>query len=137
MDSYLKHYINGQRVDSIGGRRHLVISASTEERSTEITRGTAADVDVAVKAARKAFEDGPWSKMTATDLFPRDIQGLSSVARPTLHRLRDGDRLALEIAPVVKKIGDSTARMIAYNGSIPGPTLHVVPVWAPSFIFFS
>ena len=63
--------------------------------------------------------------MTATDLFPRDTTGLPFVERPTLHRLRDGDRLALEIAPVVKDIGGSTVRMIAYNGSIPGPTLHV------------
>jgi FtsP/CotA-like multicopper oxidase with cupredoxin domain len=63
--------------------------------------------------------------MTATDLFSRDISGLPSVVRPTLYRLRDGDRLALEIAPVVKRISDSNVRMIAYNGSIPGPTLHV------------
>ena len=63
--------------------------------------------------------------MTATDLFPRDTAGLPLVERTTLHRLRDGDRLALEIAPVVKDIGGSTVRMIAYNGSIPGPTLHV------------
>jgi FtsP/CotA-like multicopper oxidase with cupredoxin domain len=63
--------------------------------------------------------------MTATDLFPRDIHGLPPVARPTLHRLRHGDRLTLEIAPVVKRIGESNVRMIAYNGSIPGPTLHV------------
>ena len=63
--------------------------------------------------------------MTATDLFPRDTTGLTVAERPTLHRLRDGDRLALEIAPVVKDIAGSTVRMIAYNGSIPGPTLHV------------
>ena len=63
--------------------------------------------------------------MTATDLFPRDTTGLPSVERTTLHRLRGGDRLALEIAPVVKNIGGSNIRMIAYNGSIPGPTLHV------------
>ncbi len=56
MDSYLKHYINGQWVDSIGGKRHLVISPSTEEPCTEITLGTQADVDAAVKAATAAFE---------------------------------------------------------------------------------
>ena len=56
MDSYLKHYINGQWVDSIGGKRHEVISPSTEEACTEITLGTSADVDAAVAAARKAFE---------------------------------------------------------------------------------
>jgi aldehyde dehydrogenase (NAD+) len=56
MDSYLKHYINGKWVDSIGGTRHEVISPSTEEACTEITLGTAADVDAAVAAAKAAFE---------------------------------------------------------------------------------
>src|SRR4051794_19603454 len=63
--------------------------------------------------------------MTATDVFRRETAGIPSVQRPTLHRLRDGDRLALEIAPVVKQLRGSAVRMIAYNGSIPGPTLHV------------
>jgi aldehyde dehydrogenase (NAD+) len=56
MDSYLQHYINGQWVDSIGGKRHEVISPSTEEPCTEITLGTAADVDAAVAAAQAAFK---------------------------------------------------------------------------------
>ena len=56
MDSYLKHYINGAWVDSIGGQRHEVISPSTEEPCTEITIGTKEDVDAAVAAARAAFE---------------------------------------------------------------------------------
>lgn len=56
MDSYLKHYIDGQWVESVGGKRHQVISPSTEEPCTEITLGTQADVDAAVKAARRTFE---------------------------------------------------------------------------------
>ncbi len=56
MDSYLKNYINGQWVDSIGGTRHQVISPSTEEPTTEITLGTKADVDAAVEAAKAAFK---------------------------------------------------------------------------------
>ena len=32
---------------------------------------------------------------------------------------------SLRIAPVAKRIGDATVRMLAYNGSIPGPTLKV------------
>ena len=59
MDSYLKHYINGKWVDSIGGKRHEVISPSTEEACTEITLGTKADVDAAVAAAKEAFKS--WS----------------------------------------------------------------------------
>jgi aldehyde dehydrogenase (NAD+) len=56
MDSYLKNYINGAWVDSIGGKRHEVISPSTEEPCTEITLGTVADVDAAVAAAKAAFK---------------------------------------------------------------------------------
>jgi aldehyde dehydrogenase (NAD+) len=56
MDSYLKNYINGAWVDSIGGKRHEVISPSTEEACTEITMGTTADVDAAVAAAKEAFK---------------------------------------------------------------------------------
>ena len=56
MKSYLKQYIDGQWVDSEGGTRHVVINPATEEGTTEVTLGTAADVDKAVKAARKAFE---------------------------------------------------------------------------------
>ncbi|HEV2068977.1 MAG TPA: multicopper oxidase family protein [Acidimicrobiales bacterium] len=40
-------------------------------------------------------------------------------------RLGDGDTFHLLIAPVAKRIGDDVVRMMAYNGSIPGPVLHV------------
>lgn len=56
MMSYLKHYIDGQWVDSEGGRRHQVINPATEEPCTEITLGSEADADKAVAAARRAFE---------------------------------------------------------------------------------
>jgi aldehyde dehydrogenase (NAD+) len=62
MDSYLKQYINGAWVDSIGGTRHEVISPSTEEACTEITLGSKADVDAAVAAAKAAFP--AWSQST-------------------------------------------------------------------------
>ena len=39
--------------------------------------------------------------------------------------LAEGERFELRIAPVTKRIGDATVRMLAYNGSIPGPTLRV------------
>ncbi|MES1972076.1 MAG: aldehyde dehydrogenase family protein [Pseudomonadota bacterium] len=56
MKSYLKHYIGGQWVESQGGSRHIVVNPATEEPTSEVVLGTAADVDKAVKAARTAFE---------------------------------------------------------------------------------
>jgi FtsP/CotA-like multicopper oxidase with cupredoxin domain len=62
---------------------------------------------------------------THTDHFPRETAGLSPVSRPEVVELADGDVFELRIAPVTKQIGDATVRMLAYNGSIPGPTLTV------------
>jgi len=60
-----------------------------------------------------------------TDLFPREIAGLPRSTQTEIVELTDGDTFDLRIAPVVKRIGEATVRMLAYNGSIPGPTLKV------------
>ena len=57
--------------------------------------------------------------------FPSGIEGLPDARRPEIVELSDGEEFALEIAPVRKQIGDATVRMLAYNGSVPGPTLRV------------
>lgn len=59
------------------------------------------------------------------DFFSTDARGLTEVARPSVVRLRDGDHIDLRICAVSKHLGDDVLRMLAYNGSIPGPTLHV------------
>jgi FtsP/CotA-like multicopper oxidase with cupredoxin domain len=57
--------------------------------------------------------------------FPRDPQGLPEATRPDVVEVGDGDAVELHVAPVAKRIGNATVRMLAYNGSIPGPTLAV------------
>jgi len=59
------------------------------------------------------------------DELPRETEGLLEATRPEIVELSDGDAYELEIAPVAKRIGDVTVRMLAYNGSIPGSTLKV------------
>jgi FtsP/CotA-like multicopper oxidase with cupredoxin domain len=59
------------------------------------------------------------------DLFSTETGGLSEAARPQLIRLHDGDRFDLRIEPVRKRLEDAELRLLGYNGSIPGPTLHV------------
>ncbi len=56
MKRYPEHYIDGAWVASEGGTRHEVINPATEQPCTEITLGSAADVDKAVAAAQRAFE---------------------------------------------------------------------------------
>src|SRR4029453_11741955 len=60
-----------------------------------------------------------------TESFPTDPTGLPEATRPELPELADGDTLELRVAPVAKRLGDTTVRMLGYNGSIPGPTLKV------------
>ena len=57
--------------------------------------------------------------------FPRDTRGLPRTRKTELVELADGDDFELEILPVKKQIGDATVRMLAYNGSVPGPTLRI------------
>jgi FtsP/CotA-like multicopper oxidase with cupredoxin domain len=57
--------------------------------------------------------------------FPTETSGLPRAVAPSVIELADGDETTLHIAPVVKRIGDADVRMLAYNGSIPGPTLEV------------
>jgi FtsP/CotA-like multicopper oxidase with cupredoxin domain len=59
------------------------------------------------------------------DVLPTDTGGLPVARRPQLLDLADGDALDLAVGPVAKRIGDTTVRMLAYNGSVPGPTLRV------------
>jgi len=63
--------------------------------------------------------------MTDPDLFTTDTAGLTEASSPRVVRLADGDRLHLGINPVRKNIEGAELRMLAYNGSIPGPALHV------------
>jgi FtsP/CotA-like multicopper oxidase with cupredoxin domain len=62
---------------------------------------------------------------TTSDHFPTDVTGLPEARATELVELADGDQFDLRIAPVAKRLGDATVRMLAYNGSIPGPTLKV------------
>ena len=62
---------------------------------------------------------------TPADYFPTETAGLAWAEAPQRVQLGDGEHLELEIAPVRKTIGDAEVRMLAYNRSIPGPTLVV------------
>lgn len=59
--------IDGRSVDALSGARIDVLCPSDGKVFASIPASGAADVDLAVKAARRAFEDGPWSRMPAVE----------------------------------------------------------------------
>jgi len=62
-----KLFINGSFVDARSGKTFDTINPATEEVLAAVAEADAADVDVAVAAARSAFDDGPWPRMRARD----------------------------------------------------------------------
>ena len=60
-------FINGQWVDAASGKTFATVNPATEEVIAEIAEGDAADIDKAVKAARAAFETGPWHSIDARE----------------------------------------------------------------------
>ncbi|KKS94665.1 MAG: Multicopper oxidase family protein [Candidatus Giovannonibacteria bacterium GW2011_GWB1_43_13] len=57
--------------------------------------------------------------------FSTSIKGLPSAEKTEVIELKDGDTFNLTASFVKKKIGNTEVRMLAYNGSIPGPTLKI------------
>jgi FtsP/CotA-like multicopper oxidase with cupredoxin domain len=58
-------------------------------------------------------------------VMPTETAGLPAAIQSEVVDLADEGTFRLEIAPVAKQIGEATVRMLAYNGSIPGPTLRM------------
>ncbi len=59
--------IDGNWCDAISGKTFATVNPATEQKIADVAEGDAADVDAAVKAARAAFESGPFSTMDARD----------------------------------------------------------------------
>jgi acyl-CoA reductase-like NAD-dependent aldehyde dehydrogenase len=55
--------INGEVVDAASGKTFTTMNPATEEPICAVAEAGAEDVDLAVRAARAAFDDGPWSRM--------------------------------------------------------------------------
>ncbi len=60
-------FIGGKWQDSVSGKTFPTINPATGETICQVAEGDKADIDLAVKAARKAFEEGPWPKMSAAE----------------------------------------------------------------------
>ncbi len=60
-----KLFINGEWVPSASGKTFKTLNPSNSEVLAIVSEAEKEDVDRAVRAARKAFDEGPWSKMSA------------------------------------------------------------------------
>src|SRR5437667_7547177 len=60
-------FIGGRWLDSVSGKTFPTLNPATGETICQVAEGDKADVDRAVQAARKAFEEGAWARMNASE----------------------------------------------------------------------
>jgi FtsP/CotA-like multicopper oxidase with cupredoxin domain len=70
-------------------------------------------------------EEDDMDHIPAEERFPTDSGQYPVTVPVETVELTDGGEFELRIAPVRAHVGDKTVRMLAYNGSIPGPSLRV------------
>ena len=92
-----KLLINNRWVNSRSGKTFPTINPSTGEEICQVAEADEADVNEAVKAARHAFEKGPWRKMSAAER----------------------GRLLYKLADLVEKHADELARLEALDNGKP------------------
>ena len=105
--------IDGKWQPAKSGKTFETINPATEEVIAQVAEGDAADVDLAVKAAREAFDNGPWRKMDARDRG-RLMNKLADLIEEELDELA-----ALETLDNGKPIRDSRGRRPAAGDRLP------------------
>jgi aldehyde dehydrogenase (NAD+) len=62
-----KLFIGGAWIDALSGRTFQTVNPATNQALSAVAEADETDVEAAVAAARKAFEEGPWPKMGAAE----------------------------------------------------------------------
>ncbi|XP_058762615.1 aldehyde dehydrogenase family 2 member B4, mitochondrial-like [Vicia villosa] len=91
--NYTKLLINGKFVDAASGKTFPTYDPRTGEVISQVAEGDAEDINRAVAAAREAFDNGPWPKMTAYER----------------------SRILLRFADLVEKHNDEIAALETWN----------------------
>lgn len=61
------HYINGKFQPGQAGRSFETLNPATNQPLTTVAEGLVEDIDLAVSAARRAFDEGPWPRLSAAE----------------------------------------------------------------------
>ena len=102
-----RHYIDGEFRESVAGGTFTTLDPATNEPITEASDGQAADVDAAVAAARRAFDEGPWPRMKATERA-KVLRRIAELVRA--HAEEFIEREVLDIGMPIKQMRGLAAR---------------------------
>ncbi|MCC6795992.1 MAG: aldehyde dehydrogenase family protein [Candidatus Hydrogenedentes bacterium] len=137
-----KMLVNGKWIEAVSDRTFEVFNPATGDVLAHVASGDVQDINAAVKAARAAFETGPWSRMTPSDrgkliwkLADLIEQHLEEFAQ--LESLDNGKPLTVARVADVPLAIDLFRYMAGWATKIEGNTIPVSVPYAPGAKFFA
>jgi phenylacetaldehyde dehydrogenase len=134
--------INGRWVAAVSGATFDTFDPATGEVICAVPSGDKAEIDAAVKAARAAFESGPWRRMTASergkliwklaDLLEKNLEEFAA-----LESLDNGKPLGVARVADVPLAVDLFRYMAGWATKIHGSTFPISVPYAPGAKFFA
>jgi phenylacetaldehyde dehydrogenase len=135
-------FIDGQWTDAASGKTFETPNPATGETLARVAEGDAEDINRAVRAARRAFEEGPWSRMTPSergriiwrigDLILDHVDELAQ-----LESLDNGKPFAVAQAADVPLAADLFHYMAGWATKIEGNTINISVPYMPGANFHS
>src|SRR5258707_2394508 len=135
-------FINGQWVEAASGQTFETPNPATGETLARVAEGDAEDLDRAVRAARKAFDDGPWGRMTPSergriiwrigDLILQHVEELAK-----LESVDNGKPFVVAQAADVPLAADLFHYMAGWATKIEGNTINISVPYMPGANFHS
>jgi phenylacetaldehyde dehydrogenase len=140
IDTRRQLFIDGQLVDAKSGKTFDTVNPATGGRLATMAEGGAADIDLAVRAARRAFDEGPWGRMTPSergriiwrigDLISEHLEEFAE-----LETLDNGKPLAIARAADVPLAAELFRYMAGWATKIEGNTIPLSVPYAPGAEF--
>jgi 5-carboxymethyl-2-hydroxymuconic-semialdehyde dehydrogenase len=105
-----RHYIGGAFVESFDGRTFETLNPATNEVLAEAADGGQREIDAAVAAARKAFDEGPWPRMSAAQRASA-LRDVATLLRENAAEFIEAE--VLDIGLPITQMGGLAARAAA------------------------
>ena len=137
-----KLFINGQWVDAASGKTFETPNPATGETLARVAEGDAEDINRAVRAARRAFEEGPWGRMTPSErgriiwrIGDLILEHADELAQ--LESLDNGKPFAVAQAADIPLAADLFHYMAGWATKIEGNTINISVPYMPGANFHS
>jgi phenylacetaldehyde dehydrogenase len=137
-----RQFIGGRFVESTSTEEIRVIDPTSGEQVARVPAGGAGDIDAAVKAARKAFDAGPWPRMTGPQrerimLRLADLLEANAIEISEIESVNSGRTLSGTRAFDVDLSVDYLRYMAGWATKIHGQTLNPSVPYVPGGKFFA